>query len=106
VTRTSYRNILAVNPAPKPTRRRITSLGDRYITHSHSLSQNRERLWERPQNTLLLKGTKQQLSAYYKMPIVNDFSKACVRFQFSFWSITEGRFEKEDKQDADIRSHK
>ena len=23
-----------------------------------------------------------------------------------FWSITEGRFEKENKQDAEIRSHK
>jgi hypothetical protein len=40
------------------------------------------------------------------MQVVNGFSKACVAFQFSFWSITEGRFEKEDKQDAEIRSHK
>jgi hypothetical protein len=57
-------------------------------------------------DTLLLKGTKHQLSVYDKMPIVNGFSKACGTFQFSFWSITEGRFEKENKQDAEIRSHK
>jgi hypothetical protein len=39
------------------------------------------------------------------MPVVKGFSKACVIFQFGFWSIT-GRFEKEDKQDAGSRSHK
>jgi len=39
------------------------------------------------------------------MPVVKGFSKACVTFQFSFWSI-RGRFEKEDKQDAESRSHK
>ena len=44
VTQALYRNILAVNPAPKPTWRRITSLGYSYITNTHSLSQNRERL--------------------------------------------------------------
>jgi hypothetical protein len=40
------------------------------------------------------------------MPIVNGFSKACAAFQFSFWSITKGLFEKENKQDAEICSHK
>jgi hypothetical protein len=40
------------------------------------------------------------------MPTVNGFSKACVTFQFSFWSITEGRIEKEDKQNAEIHSRK
>jgi hypothetical protein len=40
------------------------------------------------------------------MPIVNGLSKACVTFQFSFWYITEGQFEKENKQDAEICSHK
>jgi hypothetical protein len=57
-------------------------------------------------DTLLLKGTKHQLSICGKMPIVNGFSKACVTFQFSFWSITKRRFEKENKQDAEIRLHK
>ena len=33
VTRASYRNILAVNPAPKPTQPKITSVVDSYITH-------------------------------------------------------------------------
>jgi hypothetical protein len=54
----------------------------------------------------MLKGTKHQLSIYDKMPIVNGFSKVCVTFQFSFWSITKEWFEKENKQDAEIRSHK
>jgi len=40
------------------------------------------------------------------MPIMNGFSKACFTFPFSFWSITEGGFEKENKQDAEIRPHK
>jgi hypothetical protein len=40
------------------------------------------------------------------MQIVNGFSKACFTFQFSFWSIAEGRFEKQNKEDAEIRSHK
>jgi hypothetical protein len=40
------------------------------------------------------------------MLIVKGFSKACVRFQFSFWSITEGRVEKEDKEEEEISSHK
>jgi hypothetical protein len=40
------------------------------------------------------------------MPIANVFSKASVTFQFSFWSITEGMFEKSDEQDAETRSHK
>jgi hypothetical protein len=44
VTRASYRNILAVNPAPKPMKPKITSLVKSYITHTLSLSQNRERL--------------------------------------------------------------
>jgi len=44
VTRASYRNILAVNPAPKPMQPKITSLVDSYITHTLSLSRNRERL--------------------------------------------------------------
>jgi hypothetical protein len=39
-----YRNILAVNPAPKPTQPKIMSLVDSYITHTLSLSRNRERL--------------------------------------------------------------
>jgi len=83
VTRASYRNILAVNPTPKPTLRRITSLGDSYITHSYSFSKNRERLSVRSQDTLLLKGIKHQLSVYYEMPIVNGFSKACyISVQF------------------------
>jgi hypothetical protein len=47
-----------------------------------------------------------QLSIYDKMPIVNGSSKACITFQFSFWSITEGWFEKLNKQDTEIRSHK
>jgi hypothetical protein len=34
------------------------------------------------------------------MPVVKGISKACVAFQFSFWSITGG-FEKEEKQDAE-----
>jgi len=44
VTGASYRNILAVNPAPKPMQPKITSLVDSYITHTVSLSRNRERL--------------------------------------------------------------
>jgi hypothetical protein len=44
VTRALYRNIPAVNPAPKPARPRIMSLRDCYIKGSHSVSQNRERL--------------------------------------------------------------
>jgi hypothetical protein len=44
VTRASYRNILAVNPVPKPTQPKITSFVDSYITHTVSLSRNRERL--------------------------------------------------------------
>jgi len=44
VTRASYRNILAVNPAPKPTQPKITSFVDSYITHTFSLSRNTERL--------------------------------------------------------------
>jgi nitrogen fixation-related uncharacterized protein len=40
------------------------------------------------------------------MPIVDDFSKTCVTLQFSFWSITEGQFEKENKQNAEIRPQK
>jgi len=59
----------------------------------HSLSQDKDRLSVWSQDTLLLKGTKHQLSIYDKMPIVNVFSKVCVTFQFSFWSIT-GVFEK------------
>ena len=43
VTRASYRS-LAVNPAPKHTQPKITSLVDSYITHTLSLSRNRERL--------------------------------------------------------------
>jgi hypothetical protein len=39
------------------------------------------------------------------MPVVKGFSKACVTFQFSFWSIT-GWFEKEEKQDEESHSHK
>jgi len=39
------------------------------------------------------------------MQVVKGFSKAGVTFQFRFWSIT-GRLEKEDKQDAESRSHK
>jgi hypothetical protein len=98
VTRASFRCILAVYPTPKHTRRRITSLGDCYIIHSHSFSQNTKRISVRSQDTLLLKWIKHQLSVYYEMPIVNGFSKACVKFQFSFWSNTEGRFEKENKR--------
>jgi hypothetical protein len=44
VTRASYRNILAVNPTPKPMQPNIMSLLDSYITHTLSLSRNRERL--------------------------------------------------------------
>jgi hypothetical protein len=44
VMRASYRNILAVNPAPKPMQPKITSLVESYITHTLSLSRNRERL--------------------------------------------------------------
>jgi hypothetical protein len=58
VTQASYRTILAVNPAPKPTRPKITSLVDSYITHTHSVSRNSKRLWQPSQDTLLLKGTK------------------------------------------------
>jgi hypothetical protein len=44
VTRASYRNILAVNPAPKPVQPKIMSLVDSYITHTLFLSRNRETL--------------------------------------------------------------
>ena len=44
VTRASYRNILAVNPAPKPMQPKITPLVDSYITHTLSLSRNRVRI--------------------------------------------------------------
>jgi hypothetical protein len=44
VTRASSRNILAVNPAPKPMQPKITSFVDSYITNTFSLSRNTERL--------------------------------------------------------------
>jgi hypothetical protein len=43
VTRASYRNILAVNPAPKPTQPKIMSLVDSYITHTFSWSKQTEK---------------------------------------------------------------
>ena len=34
------------------------------------------------------------ITLYDKMPIVYGFSTACVTFQFSFFPIREGQFEK------------
>jgi len=43
VARAPYKNILAVNPAPKPTQPKITSLVDSYITHTHTFSWSKQR---------------------------------------------------------------
>jgi len=90
----SYGNILAVYPTLKPRCEELRHWWLIYYTLL-ILGRNRDTLyWVWWQDTLLLKGTKHQLSVYDKMPIVNGFSKTCVTFQFSFWSITEARFEK------------
>jgi len=44
VTRALCRNILAVNPAPKPTQPKIMPLVDSYITHTFSWSKQRKAL--------------------------------------------------------------
>ena len=60
----------------------------------------RDTLCVRSQDILILKGTKHRLSEYDKMQILYRLSKASLTVQFSFWSITERQFEKQDKQGA------
>jgi hypothetical protein len=54
-----------------------------YDTVSLSTSQNTDLQGGRTQDILPLKGTKQQLSVYDKMPMVYRFFHACLTFQFS-----------------------
>jgi hypothetical protein len=77
-----------------------------YETVSNVCSQRRHTLCIQSQDILILKGTKHQLSIYDKMQILNRFPNANLTFQFSFWSITEGRFEKLDKQNAEIHKYR
>jgi len=50
----------------------------------------------RSQDILLLKGTKNQLSLFVKMPKEHRFLHACLTFQFRLCTVTEGRFEKKN----------
>jgi hypothetical protein len=70
VTTASYRNILAVNPAPKPHAEKNYVTWRHIITLSFPSSKLTDFL-EQSQDTLLLKGTKHQLSVYDKMLIIN-----------------------------------
>jgi hypothetical protein len=59
-----------------------------------------ETLSERSEDVLLLKGTKHQLSLFDKKPRVHRFFHACLTFQCRSCTVTEGRFEKCDKESA------
>jgi len=67
---------------------------------------NTETLCGRPQDILLLKGTKHQLSLFSNVPMVRRLFYACLTFRSSSCSVTDGGFEKRRIRDCITLPHK
>jgi hypothetical protein len=71
--------------------------GNRYSALCCFIVAKTETLCGRVQDTLLLKGTKHQVSVFDEMPMVRRLFDACFTFQFRLLCLQKEGLNKDDK---------